>query len=142
MKSKVRYTAETIIVEPVDRVRLNTTVNQFFHKDGKALANTEYTTRGVYAIIRQPKLCIIDDEFVGHDIQDQVTFYVFEEEVHPDGRRTFYMMPTHEITLSLEELRQYLESPITLAEFTKGRRGYNSRIRANEADWMRYFNKP
>jgi len=142
MKSKVRYTAETIIVEPVDQVRLNIAVNQLFHNDSKIPANIEYRTRGIHAITRQPKLCIIDDEFVGSDIKDQITFYVFEEETQPDGRHTFSLMPSNEVTLSLGEMEQYLGPPITLAEFTKGRRGYNARIRANEADWIRYFNKP
>ena len=142
MKSKPRYTPETIQVYPLDMEKLNTTMNEFFHKDGKFPVNIQYRTSGVLALIRQPRLCIIDDELVGHDISyDKVIFYIYEMETHPDGHKTGHCLPTHEVSLTSAELEQYLKPVITLAEFTKDRRGYNSRIRANEADWVRYFNK-
>ena len=141
MKSKPRYTPETVEVQPIDMAKLNTTINEFFHKDSKFPANIEYHTRGTLAIIRQPNLCIIDDEFIGHDISEKVIFYIYETEKMADGRELHNCLPTHEVSLTLVELSQYLGPVVTLAEFTKERRGYNSRIRANEADWVRYFNK-
>ena len=141
MKSKPRYTPETVEVQPIDMAKLNTAFNEFFHKDSKFPANIEYRTHGTLAIIRQPNLCLIDDEFIGHDITEKVIFYIYEREEMPDGHIHGHCLPTHEVSVTLAELDQYLKPPITLAEFTKERRGYNSRIRANESDWVRYFNK-
>ena len=66
MKSKPRYTPETVEVQPIDMAKLNAAFNEFFHKDGKFPASIEYHANGTHAIIRQPVLCIIDDEFIGH----------------------------------------------------------------------------
>jgi len=141
MKSKTRYTPETITVYPLDMERLNESINKFFHEDKKFLESTTYHTRGVLALIKQPNLCLITDEFVGWDISDKVTFYVYEEGKRENGGFWFGCIPTHEITMLIKELKPYLKPTITLAEFTKERRGYNARIRANEVDWIRYFNK-
>ncbi len=141
MKAQPRYTPETIKVYPLDMEELNATIDAFFHKDGKFPANIQYYTAGVLAISRQPNLCVIDDEFVGHDISDKITFYIYETETQPDGRKLHNCLPTHDVSLSLTELEQYMKPVTTLAEFTKSRRGYNSRIRSNEADWIRYVNK-
>ena len=141
MKSKPRYTPETVEVQPIDMVKLNTAFNEFFHKDGKFPINIEYHARGIHAIIQQPNLCIIDDEFIGHDTTDKVIFYIYETEKMADGREMHNCLPTHEVSITLAELGRYFKPPVTLAEFTKDRRGYNSRIRANEMDWVRYLNK-
>jgi len=140
MKSKPRYIPETIGVYPLDMRKLNTTINEFFHKDGKFPPNITYEAHGILALIREPKLCIIDDEFVGHDISDKITFYIYETVKTQDGRELHNCLPTHEVSLRLTELDIFLKPIITLANFSKDRRGYNSRIRANEADWVRYLN--
>ncbi len=141
MESKPRYTPETIQVHPLDMKKLNTNINEFFHRDGKHPANIEYHAIGTLAIVWHPKLCVIDDEFIGHDISDKIIFYIFETETKPNGGKTHNMLPTYETSMTLTELEHFIKPVITLAEFTKNRRGYNSRIRANEADWIRYFNK-
>ncbi len=139
MQSKERYTPETINVTPIDMKKLNNSINEFFHKDGKQ--DITYSASGILALMQKPKSCIIDDEFVGHDISDNVTFYVYESGTRSSGIQWHSCLPSHEITLSLNELNEYLKPQISLAEFTKERRGYKSRIRANEADWIRYLNK-
>lgn len=135
MKSKVRHTPETITVYPINKERLDISINKHFHDGGEPMA-TDYHTQGKLALIREPKPCIIDDEFVSHDISDKIIFYIFET-----TDRVHNMLPTYEVTVSTAELEKYLDSPVTLADFTKDRRGYNTRIRANEADWIRHFNK-
>ena len=141
MKSKPRHTPETLQVEPLDMAKLNIAINEFFHEDGRHPVNIRYEARGTHAILRQPKLCLIDEEFVGHDISEKIVFYIYETETQPDGREVFDMLPTHEVIVTLAELEQFLQPPVTLAEFTKERRGYNARIRGNEVDWLRYLNK-
>ena len=141
MKSKPRYTAETVEVQPIDMARLNAFINEYFHRDGKHPANVEYRARGYLALISKPRLCIINDEFVGHDISDTIVFYIYEEEHRSRGNTIYKCSPSYELSVTLVELNLYLKPPISLAEFTKERRGYNSRIQANEEDWMRYLNK-
>jgi hypothetical protein len=141
MESSLRHTPETIQVFPLDMEKLNGDIDQFFHKDSKFPANITYRAHGIQALMREPKLCIIDDEFIGHDLKDKITFYVYETERTPDGRELHNCFPTQEVILKLTELGSYSKEPVTLAEFTRDRRGYNSRIRANEADWIRYLNK-
>ncbi len=141
MKTKARYTPETIQVHPLDMEKLNQVIDKFFHEDGKHPATITYHAHGTLALMRQPKPCIIDEEFIGHDISDKITFYIYEEEHHLDGGFTGHCLPSYETSMPLVELEQYLKPPITLAEFTKERRGYNSRIQANEAEWIKYLNK-
>ena len=141
MEIKIRYTPENITVYPLDMEKLNIAINEFFHRDGINSPNIEYRTHGKQALIRQPSLCLIDDEFVGHDVGDKVIFYIYETEEIEEGKKVHTCVPTHEISITLPELEKYLTSPISLAEFTQDRRGYNSRIRTNEADWIRFFNK-
>ena len=141
METKTRHTPETIKVRPIDKAKLDKAIDDFMRsKEGKP--NITYATGGYHAIINQPKQCLIDDEFVGHDIADKIIWYVYETETTADGRKMHDCLPTHEVTMTLAEMESYLKPGITLAEFTKERRGYNSRIRNNEADWLRYFNKP
>ena len=141
MKAKARYTPETIQVCPLDMERLNQDIDKFFHEDGKHPANITYHAHGTLSLMRQPKLCIIDEEFIGHDISDKITFYIYEEEHHPNGGFTGHCLPSYEVSMTIVELEAYLKSNTSLAEFSKERRGYNSRIQANEAEWIKYLNK-
>ena len=141
MKTKIRLVPETIQVHPLDMEKLNQAIDKSFHKDGKHPANITYHAHGKEALMRQPRLCIIDDEFVGHDVADKSTFYIYESETLTEGHFRGNVFPTYEISLSLVELETYLKSPVSLAEFTEERRGYNSRIRANEYEWVKYLNK-
>lgn len=141
MQTKERYTPETVSVYPIDMDKLNKDINELFHRDSKYTPDMEFSANGIHAIIQSPKLCIIDDEFVGHDISDTITFFVYVSGIHEDGIRWHACQPEHEVTLTITELQKYFKQQITLAEFTKSRRGYNTRIRANEADWIKYLNK-
>jgi len=142
MESKQRYTPETIMVFPLDMEKLNKTINKFFHeKGGKFPADVTYNARGILALMRHPKLCILNDEFVGQDIGDKITFYVYESWERERGHTWFSCLPSQEISMPIKELEVYLKESTSLAEFTKERRGYNSRIRANEAEWIKYLNK-
>ena len=49
MKSKPRHTPETIGVYPLDMEKLNTIIDEFFHKDSKFPANITYEAHGVLA---------------------------------------------------------------------------------------------
>lgn len=136
MATKLRHTTESIQCYPVNRDKLNQLVNQTFGGTDAVI----YRINGVHALVKSPKLAIIDDEFVGCGVTGEVTFYVFKTEVKVDGSECSSCLPSMEITLTLSELEEILESPISLAEFTVEQRGYNSRIRGNESDWIKYFN--
>ena len=145
MKTKARYTPETIQVYPLGMEKLNQDIDKSFHRavtiDGKHPTNITYHAHGTLALMRQPKLCIIDDEFVGHDLTDKVTFYIYEEEHRPNGGFTGHFLPSYEVSMTITELEAYLKPNVSLAEFSKERRGYNSRIQANESEWIKYLNK-
>jgi len=78
---------------------------------------------------------------VGGEVSEGVIWNIYEDTDLPDGTKTFCCLPTHEITTSLLELEVFLCEPVSLAEFTKERRGYNSRIQSNEREWLTAFNK-
>mgnify|MGYP001612777069 CR=1 FL=1 len=141
METKTRYTSETIEVRPIDMEKLNADIEKHFHKDGKHPTNIQYRVHGVLGIISHPKLCFIDDEFVGHELSDKITFYIHETETHLNGKITGNCFPGWEINMCWPELEQYLKPSITLAEFTANIRGYNFRIRNNEGEWRRFLNK-
>jgi len=139
MTTKQRYTAETIKCRPINKDALDKTINKIMYAKNPNPAII-YRTSGVHAIINKPKRCLIDDEFVGHEIGEKIIWYVYVTEIHEDGSRLHSCLPEHEVTTTIQEIKQYLMPETSLAEFTKGRRGYNHRIKANEADWIQFFN--
>ena len=138
-----KYTAETVICQPIEKVKFDNDINEFLHKQLNTKPSIIYSTRAKEAIIREPILSIIDKEFIGCTIKEdeKITFGVYEEERTDETHGTFSCMPTYEIKLTLLELNGYLLPETTLAEFTKPRRNYNSRIIGNEREWMNVFNK-
>ena len=77
MQRLARYTPEIIQVFPLDMEKLNQAIDNSFHEDGGHPAKITYRAHGTLALMRQPKLCIIDDEFIGHALKDKVTFYIY-----------------------------------------------------------------
>lgn len=138
---KWTFTVENVKVYPIDMDRLNRDIDKLFHGEGKPYpVNIEYKVHGKLGIIKEPSLSLIDDEFVGHDLRDSITFNIFESEDLGNGHKLMSCGPTYEVTLALAQLEDYLLEPVSLAEFTKERRGYNLRIRVNEAQWLSFFN--
>lgn len=137
--TKQKHTVESVVCYPVNIAKLNKEVNEFIHH-GKA-DNITYEIIGSHALIKEPISAIINDEFVGGDVEKSVTWYVHENELMSDGSHRCTCAPTKEITMSLEELEEYLGEPVTLAEFTRERRGYNARIERNEGMWVAAFNR-
>ncbi len=133
---KTKYTAESIQCYPVNMDKLNTEAKRICRETD----TIKYHVDGAQALVKSPKIAIIDDEFVGGKVSKEVTFNVFKTEYRPSGSKVFSCLPSYEVTLTLAGLEEYLNAPVSLAEFTKERRGYNSRIKANESSWMDYFN--
>jgi hypothetical protein len=142
----MKLTAEAIQCQPIDTVKLDHDINENLHKSHPEFpANKVFSVRGKFAIVREPKLSLIDEEFCGCDLTDRVELGIYSEEMitEPNGNKhgTVGIFAEFEERLTLLELEPYLLPLVTLAEFTKGRRGYNGRIKANENEWMRHFNK-
>ena len=110
-EAKIKYTAETITCYPINMESLNNMVNEFFHKDNPNLT-TEYRLHGKSAIVREPSMAVIDEEFIGGDIETEVTWHIYETETKPGGGKIGHVVPRHEFTLTLFELELYLEAPI------------------------------
>lgn len=137
----MKYTAETVECFPIDSDKINKELDEL-HQRKNPNPDIHYYIHPKYsALIRKPVLAIIDWEFVGSDIDKSVTYSVFSATNNPDGSRTFNYGGSEELMITLPDLEKYLLPPITLAEFTKERRGYNSRIRRNEGEWMNYLSK-
>ena len=139
MTTKRKHTIESVQCYPVDMAKLNKAVNESVHK-GK-LDNFTYSVHGRHALIKTPITAIIEEDFVGSEISKSVTWWVYKAETCKDGSMLCDCVPTYEATIILKELENYLGEPTTLAEFTKGRRGYNARIKVNERLWLAAFNK-
>jgi len=143
MKTAQKYTTESIQCQPVNMEKLNQDINAHFHKTPD---NITYSISRKFAIIHQPCLSIIDEEFIGHDIKDKIVFDIHKSEKHPadnqypNGYESFGMFPCYEVKMSLPDIEPYLDTPVSLAEFTKERRGYNGRIQGNEFAWLEHFN--
>jgi hypothetical protein len=138
-----KYTAENVKCQPIDKVKLDKDINELLHKQLNTESNITYSSHRKEAIIREPKLSIIDEEFIGVclDENEKITFNIFTETRIDETRRSFGCFPEYEIKLTLNELADYLLPETTLAEFTKERRKYNNRIINNESEWMEVFNK-
>lgn len=130
------HTIESIQCYPIDTAKITEEINKRPDKP----TNVTYSIYSKFALVKSPRLAIIDDEFVGKDLTDKVSFSIYESIVNPDGTKTHDCLPSHTVTFKLSELEPYLNPPVSLAEFTKERRGYNSRIRSNEMEWLRIFN--
>jgi hypothetical protein len=142
----MKYTTETIQCQPIDTAKLNHDINESLHKAHPEFsAIKEFGIRGKYAIVREPKLALIDEEFCGNDIKDTLEFDIYSQELitEPNGNKhgTIGCFPEYREKLSLAEIEPYLMPTVSLAEFSKERRKYNGRIISNENAWLDHFNK-
>lgn len=144
MTNTTKYTVESIKCYPLNRAKLEQGAKEAWGKDNP---HVYYELRSLQALVTSPKLAILDNEFVGNDVNpaEPIKFYFYRktEYTKEDGSKygSFEVMPSKGFQMGLEELRKgYLLPETTLAEFTKERRGYNSRIISNEAAWIRHFN--
>ena len=134
----MKYTAENVTVYPISKAKINAHVMEKIPHEHSDRLDVTFS----WAIVKSPKLAIINDEFVGTDITDnKIVLDVYRTTLRPDGSESFSMMPEYQITFTTDEIEPYLDKPVTLAEFTKERRGYNSRIEQNERSWVRFFNQ-
>jgi hypothetical protein len=143
MDIKKRWTPETIKVYPVDKDKLSAELNEEIHRQHPEIPVTKiFSVRSHQAIIREPKLCLIDDEFYGFEVKDnKIGFEIYWEEKIDDNRREAGCFPAYEVNLKLADLEDYLLPPVTLAEHTKERRNYNARIQRNEYEWIKALNR-
>ncbi len=147
MEIKKHRTPETITVYPIDSNKLSNDVNHHIHVQHPEIPVTKiFSIRSRQAIIKDPRLCLIDDEFCGFEVKDSkigfdIYFDIYWEEKIDDGGRRFSGFSGCEMTLTMTDLEDYLLSPISLAEHTKERRNYNARIQRNEYEWIEALNR-
>lgn len=143
MEKQPRYTPDTVQVFPVDMDKLNKAINEHFHKDATIPATTTYRAHGQEALMRQPKLCMIDDEYVGYDVKpaDKIAFYVYEQRQLEEHKFSCDAIASWTINLTLADMEQYLKPAVSLAEFTKDANFNKSRIIDNRNKWIQYLNK-
>lgn len=136
MTTNVKYNAHTIKIQPIDRDKINAAINKEY-PDPNPLVTWEIA-HGL-GIIKFPKKAVISSDLVGHDINDNVILSLYRKE-KTDRGFSHGCLPEHEITLTLEELEQYLLPEITLHEFAD--QGYETHHRrsANYAIWLNHFN--
>jgi hypothetical protein len=103
--------------------------------------NVSYEFLREYALVKSPKQSILDEEFIGSDVKKEVILRLYKKTKQANSGFSIECISNKQITLTLSELELYLLPKTTLAEFTKERRGYNSRIINNESLWMEHFNK-
>lgn len=130
----MKYTVYTIKVQPIDRDKLNTFINQ----DNKNPKITFNIAHGL-GIIRSPKRAVISTDLVGNDIDNKITFNLYREEIK-DTKHIHSMIPERAITFTLAELDQFLMPKITLHEFADDDYMTHHRRYANYLQWMKHFN--
>ena len=130
---KMKYTADNVMVQVIDTERLVRKLNASIHRNKPD--DKTYEIVGTWALIRHPVIAIINDEFVGKQSNK------FEFDMYGSEGGIHDCLPTYKFTLSLAKLEPFVKSDVTLTEFTKGRRGYNSRIISNESEWLKAFNR-
>jgi hypothetical protein len=139
---KMKYTAETIQCYPINRDKLSKHLDEIIHKehtDDKKV----YSVAHKIAVVLEPKPGLINEEFIGGEGKYYIQCHGEYDELGDDNKIHHYFdcLPSYEFTFDFADIMPYLMPVISLAEFTKERRGYNARIRNNELEWMRYFNK-
>ncbi len=100
-------------------------------------------------MILEPKVCLVCTEIVAHlvDKDGTLTIDLYPPDhkvVTKDGNfaTSISMFPKMTCKLTPDEIYPFLkDNPITLAEFTKGRRGYNGRLERNEYELVKYLNE-
>ena len=142
-ETKVRFTSETVKCRPIDAKKLSEHLDASIHQDEQVEKNKVYRVRDILAIVMEPRHALIDDEFCG-TVSGKYEFYAYAEWDSLDENNrvvhTFETIPSYKFEFDIADLIPYLLPETTLAEFSKGRRGYNGRIIKNEYSWMKYFN--
>lgn len=94
---------------------------------------------GFGGFISNPSPAIVDRDIIVNFPEDDGKFEFVMHKVTESGGVN--LLPHAAIRLTPEELEQYLGETTTLAEFTKDRRGYNSRLKSNEAEVQEWLNE-
>jgi len=131
----VKYTAENIMCYPIDKAKLSEYLNNVIHERHPD-DDMNYEVVHDRAIVIKPRPGWLTEEFVGGEGKYRISAHEKME-----IGKWCSCAPIYEFEFNFADITPFLKKQITLAEFTKERRGYNSRIRCNEAEWMRYFNK-
>lgn len=128
------YTPETVLCRPIDMEKLNKHIDTIFDTDPKFKAkNTRWMLHGHLAVVYKPVLALMyNDEFCGElfkTVRSPIDLQVYTASRRKSkGRGWFSAMPKAMMRSNIQSLEKFMLPEMTLAEFTKGRRGYNSRI--------------
>jgi hypothetical protein len=136
----MKYTPEIVKCHPISKEKIDKYVNECILKQTGEGDHVAYDTGREMAIITKPKLCVIDQEYIGLDLGKVFEIRAFRSEKHNDGSISFGCTHAYVVPMPLDDIKNYLLPEVTLAEFTKPRRGYNSRIVSNEHNWVKYLN--
>lgn len=132
MAQKTNWTLESIKVHPINLDKLNNLIAKI-EPDGEV--------RGTPAIVFSPKLAVLDNECVGNDITNKVTFNIWRKDIDlGNGKHSGEIFPRWQITFTLDEIRPLLDPEMSLDAFMGERKDYNSRIRGNQQAWLNHFN--
>ncbi len=133
----MKYTFDNITVYPLDLAKLRT---HFSLEVGEYAAVKTFT-----GLILEPKPTLIDTEIVtsGCDLDGKVSLDIWKDPpADANGRLSIPMCPSWQTKITPEALKdEYTLEPVTLAEFVADRRGYNSRLKANERAVTEWFNE-
>lgn len=129
----MEHTFDNTMVNVLDQEKLNA---EFSEKIGEPVQ-----FKGWQGFIDSPKHGVIDREMV---IQtSDFTLDIFKADTKPEKGKPgkMHIMPNWSVKVDIDDLREYIKETVTLAEFTKERRGYNSRLIANESGTVRWLNE-
>lgn len=134
---KQKHTFENTMVYLVD---IDSLSNQICEE----LSLPPLIIKGFSGVVLEPKFCVIHTEIVAQNAGEDGTINIdlYKPDEKTENGRRVSMFPASSVSCTPDEIIKHLKpEPITLAEFTKDRRGYNGRLENNEYQLVNWLNK-
>ena len=133
------YTAENTFCHPINQAELL----KEMPKETEDSIDLRWRLHMPMALITEPKPCLIGKELIAFfplDEEGVWKLWVYRQGKNRATEEEFFIIyPYTALVLDLGELLKVAGETVSVAKYTENRRGYNPRIRNNEAvlfDWL------
>jgi hypothetical protein len=126
------YSAENTLCRPINEKALLVGLPT----EDKESTDLKWRFHQPLALVTEPRICLVSYEFIGYlpEKDGKWRINIFCEGTDRKGGVSWMgILPTKMVTVNREDLEKVAGEPVTVAEFAKDRRGYNSRILGNES---------
>lgn len=142
MKTQTPVNAETIMVLPINKEKLNADITKSLQKDKKN-AGINFEIRGKFSLLASKPTVLVDDECCSQEVDGNTTFefdvYKAKVVTKKEGNSETFsvvLFPSYQVEITQKDLLKFCDKEMNLKTFMADRYRYNSRISGNEQEFI------